>query len=64
MLVRATNPFYVSNDLVCRGQTLDLDPAIAHNYVARGDAEYLLDKIATRPLYETATTKPSRRRKP
>ena len=64
MLVRATNPFYVSNDLICRGQILDLDPAVAHIYVARGDVEYLHNEIATLPRYETATAKPSRRRKP
>jgi len=64
MLVRATNPFYVSNELICRGQILDLDSAIAHIYVARGDVEYLPNEIATLPRYETATAKPSRRRKP
>ena len=64
MLVRATNPFYASNDLICRGQTLDLDLAIAQIYVTRGDVEYLLPETATLPRYETAIARLRRRRKP
>jgi hypothetical protein len=64
MLVRATNPFYVSNDLICCGQILDLDPVIAHIYFTRGDVEYLLPETATLPGYETAIAGLRRRRKP
>jgi hypothetical protein len=40
MLVRIIKQFYVGSHLICIGQRIDIDAAIAQIYVARGDAEY------------------------